>query len=242
MFFVVFELNLPASRTPVSMEYYAKLQSILQTQAGFISEVPYASPHREGRQVLVAKFVDEASVRAWRLQHDHLIIQYHARREVFDDYRLRVGPSTSLDREEGEVSEGAEHVTRKKGHIICLYERPILAAEDTADPSSIPSNVVDLVDREAQKDPSLKDVIASLVDTTVYQSEKTMLWISGWVDKDAAVGFGHLVSRTQGDSIQLVRVERDYGKYDRNEAPEGADAAQAASVPAQGDESKGPGA
>ncbi|KAI4160522.1 MAG: hypothetical protein LQ342_005629 [Letrouitia transgressa] len=240
MFFIVFELNIPASRTPVSTEYYAKLQRILHTQAGFISEVPYASPHREGRQVLVAKFVDEASVRAWRLQHDHLMIQHHARREVFDDYRLRVGPEISPGQEEGKASEGAEHVTEKKGHIICLYERPIPASKGTAEPSSISGNVVDLVDPVAQKDPSLQDVVASLVDTTVYQSEQTVLWVSGWADKDAAVDFEHLISRTQGDNIHLVRVERDYGKYDRNEAPEGADVAQAASVSTQGDEPQGP--
>ncbi|KAL9044550.1 MAG: hypothetical protein Q9214_002319, partial [Letrouitia sp. 1 TL-2023] len=203
MFFVVFELDIPASRTPVSMEYYAKLQEILHSQAGFISEVPYASPHREGRQVLVAKFVDEASVRAWRLQHDHLMIQYHARREVFDDYRLRVGPEISRGQEGDEVSGGGEHVTEKKGQIICLYERPVRATREAAEPSSVSSDVVDLVDPVAQKDPSIKDVVASLVDTTVYQSEKTVLWVSGWVDKDAAVGFEHLISRTQGDSIHL---------------------------------------
>ncbi|KAL9612978.1 MAG: hypothetical protein Q9167_002455 [Letrouitia subvulpina] len=230
MFFVIFELNIPASLTPVSTEYYMKLQNILPSQAGFISEVPYASPHHEGRQALVAKFVDEASVRAWRLQHDHLMMQYHARREVFDDYRLRVGPEISLGQEGGEVKEGREHVTEKKGHVICLYERPMQATGETAEPSSLSNNVVDLVDPMAQKDPLLKDVVASLVDTTVYQSEKTVLWVSGWVDKDAAVGFEQLISRTHGDSIHIVRVERDYGKHDRNEAPEGADAAQAASV------------
>ncbi|KAI4178090.1 MAG: hypothetical protein L6R41_008540, partial [Letrouitia leprolyta] len=96
MFFVIFQLQIPPSQVPNSGAYYGKLQPILHAQEGFISETPYASPHAEGKQVLVARFVDEVAETKWRLQHDHLQIEKKGREEVFDDYRLRVGEGEGL--------------------------------------------------------------------------------------------------------------------------------------------------
>ena len=230
MYFVIFELKSPTSRTSISTEYYLALQKILQTQQGFISEIPYASPHHEDRQVLVARFADEASVRHWRGQHDHLKFQYKSREALFDDYRLRVGPETSSDDEAG---ADEEHATGKKGRFVCLYERPA-GSEATALPLS--NNVIDLVDSSA-KDQSA-DISALLVDTTVYQGEKDVVWISSWVDKAASVRFEQSIARTHGDAVHFIQVVRDYGKYDRKEAPEDADAAQAASVSKDGEAAK----
>ena len=83
-----------------------------------------------------------------------------------------------------------------------------------------------LVDPEKGAVVDVKD----LVDAAVYRGEKRLLWISGWATKEAAMRFGGAIRRVEGDSVCVVRVVRDYGKDDRSEAPEGANAAQAESV------------
>lgn len=105
---------------------------------------------------------------------------------------------------------------------MLLYERSVVEGD------GIPTeDVRELVD-------SVKvlgfDAADAFVDTVVYQGGKSVVWISGWKDDLAAAGFGKVLQRVEGDSVQLVRVERDYGKNDRKEAPEDADAAQAGSV------------
>lgn len=74
----------------------------------------------------------------------------------------------------------------------------------------------------------------SLVDAVVYHNENSALWISSWSSEGAAVKFENSILRTQDDSMHLIRVERDYGMGNRKEAPpaapEGADAAQDASL------------
>ncbi|KAI9800262.1 MAG: hypothetical protein M1833_003376 [Piccolia ochrophora] len=222
MFFVIFELKIPSSRTPVSTAYYTTLQKLLQTQPGFISETPFASPHSADRQVLIAQFTDEESVHRWRTEHVHLQIEKKSRDDVFDDYRLRVGPEVSST--EDEDAQKGNHVTEKTGKVVVLYERPV-TQEDTTLP---PRDVTELIDpaRASVAD----DVAASLVDTSVYQGEHHVVWISAWPSTAAATAFEASIRRKEGDVVHLVHVVRDYGRFDREEAPEGADAAQAASV------------
>lgn len=66
-----------------------------------------------------------------------------------------------------------------------------------------------------------------------------MLWISGWPDKAAAEKFVDSVKRVEGDDVRFVHIVRDYGKFDRKEAPKGADEEQAASVEGEGEGSEG---
>ncbi|KAI4224739.1 MAG: hypothetical protein L6R40_008421 [Gallowayella cf. fulva] len=215
MFFVVFESTTPKSRAAVAGEYYVQMQKLLQSQPGFISEVPYASPIHDDQQVLIAKWTDEAGVLIWRNQHDHLQIQYKARNGVFDAYRLRVGPD--LLPTESQAVQETDAVTKHKGQFIVLYEGPLTTST---------RNVSDLVNPEKGSAATL----AELVDASVYQSEKSVLWITSWPTQAAAVRFESAVQRTEGDVVPVFRVKRDYGGIDRSEAPRDADADQAASV------------
>lgn len=98
MHLVIFELVIPSTAVPASAKYYAFIQNLLKTQPGFISETLHMAPVESSpaHQVLIARFVGEESVRNWRCQHDHLMIEHKSRKTVFDDCRLRVGPQISL--------------------------------------------------------------------------------------------------------------------------------------------------
>ncbi|KAL9013792.1 MAG: hypothetical protein Q9173_001536 [Seirophora scorigena] len=163
MFFVVSQYHVPASRVAIAGEYYGKLPPILHAQPGFISETPYASPHEAHKQVLIARFVDEAAETNWRLQHDHLGIEKKGREVVLDDYRLRVGPSSlSVDRNEPDATTPGS--AREEGggndRIVCLYERP--AGTATPPPRSV-SELIDPMKTSAEL-----DISAVLLDVEVY--------------------------------------------------------------------------
>ena len=117
--------------------------------------------------------------------------------------------------EEGEEGE----VTQHAGRFVVLYEGPVA--------STSTERVTGLLD-SATADGA--DVAKDLVDASVYQGEKTVLWISAWTTEAAAVGFQKAIRRMEGDDVLVFRVKRDYGAVDRGEAPVGADVEQAASI------------
>ena len=82
MFLVIFESITLRSCAEISAKFYSSLQTILYTQPGFVSEVPYAFPFDGEKGVLVANFAAEAAEDHWRLQHDHLKIESKARNDV----------------------------------------------------------------------------------------------------------------------------------------------------------------
>ncbi|KAL8942669.1 MAG: hypothetical protein Q9216_001523 [Gyalolechia sp. 2 TL-2023] len=219
IFFVIFQLQIPPSRVATSGAYYAQLQPILHAQPGFLSEIPYASPTAEGKQVLIARFVDEAAEMAWRLQHDHLQIQRKGREDVFDDYRLRVGGEVWLD--EAGSSDNAGMGGGKELRIVALYERPVV--EGRGERVSPAGGLGDLIDPEKVGE---VDVAGGLADLDVYQGEKSFVWICGWKSLAAAVGFSKAVKRVESDGLIFLEVKRDYGRFERKEAPAGADEAQ----------------
>lgn len=214
--FVCFEGKIPDSKSATGEQYYATLQELLKKQRGFLSETPFLSVDQPGQQVLIAKFTNEASLHNWRKEHTHLQIESKARADVFVDYRIRSGPEI-LDPETTE-SESGDGVTESVGKYLLLHQYPTSAANTTAAPDthSLTSRLSELS-------------LGSLVDAATYQGEM-MLKISAWNSKEDAIKVQHATPRIDGDHVHLFQIQRDYGKYNRKEAPDDADAAQAAAV------------
>ena len=119
----------------------------------------------------------------------------------------------------GDEGEGEGEVTQHAGRFVVLYEGAVASTSTV--------RLTDLLDSAT---PDGADVAKDLVDTSVYQGEKAVLWISAWLTEAAAVGFQKAIRRMEGDDVLVFRVKRDYGAVDRGEAPVGADAEQAATI------------
>jgi heme-degrading monooxygenase HmoA len=117
MYFVVFESTTPESREDVSTQYYITLQKLLQTQPGFISETPLGAPHDPTKAVLIGRFVDEESMKRWRLERTHLDIQRKARRDVMEKYKVRLGPSIASEELLG------DDATETQAPVVTLHQR-----------------------------------------------------------------------------------------------------------------------
>ena len=113
-------------------------------------------------------------------------------------------------------------MTKHQGRFVVLYEGPVETST---------ARVTDMVDDTKTAG---SDVAKELVGVSVYKGEKAVLWINSWPTEAAAVAFEGVIRRTEGDTVTVFRVKRDYGGNDRSEAPAGADAAQAPSVEEMG--------
>jgi heme-degrading monooxygenase HmoA len=206
MYFIAFEGTVSPNKQMLSEEYYGLLQPLLSQQPGFISETGYASMRDPNGQVLIAQFADKQSIHSWRNQSDHLRIQRQSRVGVFQDYHLRIGQP--LPEETSETSSTSQQ-------IMVLYTQPV--QEDV----SIPNEMLELLDN--RDDSVAESLSADLIDANSYRNETDVLWISGWRSAKSAKMFSQSLNRVEGDALHQVQIEREYGKFDRKDAPRNAE-------------------
>ena len=202
MFFVIFESEIPQEKLNISTKYYKSLLQYLHHQQGLISETQLASPKNAERSLTFAVWVDDITVAQWRNEPNHVIVQQKSRQGVFRDYRLRVGEVIS--------DSDAEFApaTTKPGQVMVVYQYP------NSEGAKLPEILADLIDGDL---PSA--LSQSLVDWSVYQGSDIIV-LSAWSSATAAIGFEKLIRRIASDNLHRVRIDRDYGMFDRQEAPD----------------------
>lgn len=90
MIAVIFEVTPKPDRVQDYLDIAASLRPELEKIDGFISIERFQSLYTEGKILSLSFWRDEAAVRAWREHAEHRMAQMKGRKEVFQDYRLRV--------------------------------------------------------------------------------------------------------------------------------------------------------
>ncbi len=213
MFAVIFEVVPKPERKDEYLELAKFLRPEIAKIDGFLDNERFASRSVPGRVLSLSTWRDEKSVIRWRTLAVHHQVQEKGRFEVFQDYHLRVGEFTSDSRppagqvlrqqrmDETEVG-AAKYVTISE--LGPRDGRP--ATGDLASDLDLPpSGTQDLLDHDTYE--------------SIYVSGKLLL-LASWRDMGAAdawrprgVGQTELRHRT-------VRIVRDYGMFDRREAPQ----------------------
>jgi heme-degrading monooxygenase HmoA len=199
MYFAIFEGTELEGKAEVSEQYYKALSPILREIKGFISETGFGSPHTNRLGVLISVWEDADAISRWRNQATHLRIQKKANQDVYEDYRIRIGPE--LDN-----NISAETSLDEGSPVVLLYYRESL---ETTPEDDITSLVESTVATEIQ---------SHLLGSTVYLGPQT-LWISSWQSEKVARQFASLLPRIQNDDLKVVRTQRDYTKSRRTDAP-----------------------
>jgi heme-degrading monooxygenase HmoA len=170
---------------------------------------------RGGWILSVSTWRDEKSLVRWRVDAQHHVVQEKGRTEVFLDYHLRIGPVT--------------HDTSVAGNDTLREER----LDETATGAG---TTVVLIDASCPLDPlspmdpnrraaslGLDTTAAGLVGFDVFEAVLTpgdFIVMSTWRDETHARTF-HALAPVPGDArLRQVRVVRDYGMFDRREAPQ----------------------
>jgi heme-degrading monooxygenase HmoA len=204
MFAVIFEVNPKPEQWEAYLGYAKLLRPELEQIDGFIENERFSSLRRSGWVLSLSLWRDERAVVRWRTSARHREVQHKGRNEVFRDYHLRVGEVIAYNQlPVGQTEAPAKLVALSEGTADDLPSQPDV--ETVAARLGAPSF-------EAQPELLDWDVFES-----IYQRGKFIL-LASW--RDAAAVEGSPVQAGGNIRHRLVRVIRDYGMFDRAEAPQ----------------------
>jgi heme-degrading monooxygenase HmoA len=207
MFAVIFEVDPDPERRAEYLELAAFLKPALEKIDGFLDVERFASRHHDGRVLSLSLWRDEKSVIRWRTLGAHHEVQAKGRAGIFQDYRLRVG-----------------EIAADTG----LPSGTPLARHRFDETETGPAKAVTLTELRPPNDPAEEPTppgagTLGLVDSDVFESiynPGKLLLLASWCDAAAAEAWDP--GRAPGTETRhrLVRVIRDYGMFDRREAPQ----------------------
>jgi heme-degrading monooxygenase HmoA len=213
VFAVIFEVNPRPEQWETYLGYAKSLRPELERIDGFIDNERFSSLRRKGWVLSLSIWRDEKAVVRWRTFARHHEIQQKGRIEVFRDYHLRVGeiiadnqlpPGHNLREQRfDETQAPAKFVALSEAAVENLPSEPDAAAVATRLGRSDQTAQPGLVDW---------DVFGS-----IYQPGRFIL-LTSW--RDAATAEGAPVQSGGKLRHRRVRVIRDYGMFDRTEAPQ----------------------
>ena len=215
MFSVLFEVHPKADQWDAYLGYAKMLRPELEQVDGFVDNIRYQSLTREGWILSLSNWRDEKSVVRWRTRMRHHKIQEKGRKEVLLEYHLRVGQLTQDTR----LPDGLE-LREQRLDETETGEGTTITLIDTKRP---PEWGKETAPEQAAKWLGLAPHAVGLVSWDVFDAVLTpgdLILLLSWRDQVAAEAFEGMVSLPGGARLRRVRVVRDYGMFDRREAPQ----------------------
>ena len=213
MFSVIFEVHPRADRWDDYLAHARMLRPELEDIDGFVDNTRYRSLTRDGWLLSLSGWRDEKAVVRRRTTVRHHQAQVNGRDEILSDYHLRVGQVT-----------GDTHVP--EGHI--LREQRLDETDVGLGTTAVMITAQRPAERAATCQP--KEVAAflglppgmdGLVEWDVFDAVLApgdLILLTTWRDGASASAFQ--AALPEGGRRRQVRVVRDYGMFDRREAPQ----------------------
>lgn len=230
MFAVIFEVHPKPEREDSYLGYAKLLRPELEAVEGFVDNVRYRSLTRDGWLLSLSGWRDEKALVRWRTKATHHAVQGKGRSEVFRDYHLRVGEITrDTGSPEGRLPRGGRQDETRVGDattvtLIDGRRRPGAPAEMR--PDAVAASLGLPPGGPSPDGPwpgGLLPGVGGLVGWDVFDAVLTpgdTLLLASWRDEEAALAFEGTVAPAEGVRLRRVRVLRDYGMFDRREAPQ----------------------
>ena len=215
MFSVLFEVNPHGDQWDAYLDYAKALRPELEQIDGFVDNIRYRSLTREGWLLSLSGWRDEKAVVRWRTATGHHMVQEKGRSEILLDYHLRVGQLTHDTKvPSGQViaEQRLDETEIGEGTTITFIDAKWPAGlRKEAAPSEIAGRL--------SLDPGAK----GLVGWDVYDAVLTpgdLILMMAWKTAANAEAFGKVAALPEDGRLRHVRVIRDYGMFDRREAPQ----------------------
>ena len=216
MFAVIFELQPKQEKFAEYLRLAKYLKPMLEAIDGFIDIDRFASKRQNGHLLSFSTWRDEKAIVRWRTQAEHHAVQEKGRFEIFEDYHLRIGEVT-LDSAvpKGRAIHEQRFDSTDAGEAKVVTITEVLLQEDNALGTGVERLGTHLGLRA-----SSDGLIDQQVVESIYHSGKFLL-VAAWRGADAAKSW----SPTRLDAATSVRhrhirIIRDYGMFDRREAPQ----------------------
>jgi heme-degrading monooxygenase HmoA len=215
MFSVIFEILPNPGRKDEYLELAKGLRPALEKMDGFLDIERYESRKRPGWILSQSTWRDEKSLVRWRTQRDHHFVQSKGRFEIFADYHLRIGeiiadtdPPKEVPVREQRFDETEVGVAK----LVSFTEATPAKNNTFARPDRLPAHLgLDLSSAAIGE----HDVFES-----IYNPGKLAL-LTSW--KDTGEGQAWSPASIPGFEKlrhRRIRIVRDYGRFDRREAPQ----------------------
>ena len=216
MFSVIFEVLPNEGKKDEYLALAKHLKPILETIDGFVDNERFESQLRPGWVLSHSTWRDEKSVVRWRTEGEHHATQAKGRFDIFQDYHLRVGDvtfDTDPPREAPIQERRFDETEVGNAKLVTFTEiTPAKGAALAEQTELLPAHLgLDLKNDAITE----HDVWAS-----IYNPGKMALLVA-W--KDAKAGGLWMPKKIDGIEKlrhRRVRVVRDYGRFDRREAPQ----------------------
>ena len=175
----------------------AGLRPLLAEQEGMLFIDRYRSLLRPGTILSHSLWRDEAALAGWRSHGVHHHAQSEGRQEVFDDYRLRIAHVTHTaapgrDNRSSQVRSSYRDRTADPARIMVVAE----GCGELAAGCAPPSDAFESLNRDGER-----------------------LWLFNAADDAEASALARDL-HTADLTARVCEVERDYGMFDRKEAPQ----------------------
>jgi heme-degrading monooxygenase HmoA len=215
VFSVIFEVHPRSEQWDAYLGYAKMLRPELEQVDGFVDNIRYRSLTRDGWILSLSGWRDEKSVVRWRTRRRHHEVQEKGRSEILSDYHLRVGQITQDTR----LPEGYGLVEQRLDETE-VGEATTVTLIDARRPAEwVNQAAPDAVAKWLGLAPDAEGLVAWDVFDAVLTPGDIILLLS-WRDQAAAEAFEGAVSLQDGARLRRVRVVRDYGMFDRREAPQ----------------------
>lgn len=214
MFSVLFEVHPKPEQWDAYLGYARMLRPELEQIDGFIDNIRYRSLTRDGWLLSLSGWRDEKALVRWRTQARHHMVQQKGRFEVFLDYHLRVGEITRDTR----PPQGCELREQRLDETQIGNGTTVTLIDARQDPAGN-ATAAQARARELGLDVDAHGLLAWDVFEAVLTPGEFILLLS-WRDRPAAEAFERALALPEGARLRRVRIVRDYGMFDRREAPQ----------------------
>ncbi|RKP53670.1 antibiotic biosynthesis monooxygenase family protein [Pararobbsia silviterrae] len=215
----MFSAMLEVNPIPEQFDTYLGMAKMLRTELekidGFVDNARYASLTRNGWLLSLSTWRDEKSLIRWRTTPQHHKIQQAARDRVFADYRLRIGQvvaDTHVPTGHALLEQRLDVTETGAGTAVTLIEG-----------HRVPEWVHEVGTDTVAQSLGLDTQAAGLVAWDVFdalQSPGDIVAVATWRDQAAADADERRATASDDRRTRRIRIIREYGMFDRREAPQ----------------------
>ena len=202
MFAVIFEVTPKQSRWEDYLGYARALKPELEKIEGFLDNERFES--RRGRLLSLSLWRDEKAVIRWRTLEHHHKVQEKGRFEVFEDYHLRVGEVTA----DTDPPKGQRLAQQRLDETETGAAKALTISQWSGADADL------RLPRDGEE-----GLVAHEVFESITNKGKHLL-LAAWRDGVKAAGWHPAKVAGKAPRHLQVRVVRDYGMFDRREAPQ----------------------
>lgn len=215
MFSVIFEVLPYRTKWDDYLDRARTLRPELERVEGFVDNIRYKSLTRDGWILSLSNWRDEKSLVRWRTSMHHHEVQQEGRDEILENYYLRVGQITA----DTQVPAGYVLAEQRldetdvgEGTAVTLVNATRPATWQQTD------NPYDCAEWLGLNPWAADGTSWDIFDAVLTPGD--LILLITWKDAAAAQAYEDASPPNDRTRIRRVRIIRDYGKYDRREAPQ----------------------